>query len=174
VCSSLSCRVLAFGFKLGTYASSCIRILIGSHSPPSGHLLRSFKYHIFSQKPSESLDGCFVRFESVMSSLRSCRPLAYSDNERAKQLLYALDDSVWGMKIIVLEESLILLPYTLRNYLASSNLMNCLGKVILIMMLLLLVRFLLLVLVLMAMMPTHQHHCLICFRVYLVLFHYSF
>jgi hypothetical protein len=29
-----------------------------------------------------------------MSSLRSCVPLAYSDNKRAKQLLYALDDSV--------------------------------------------------------------------------------
>jgi hypothetical protein len=40
-----------------------------------------------------------------MSSLRSCGPLAYSDNEHAKQLLYALDDSVWCMKIIALEES---------------------------------------------------------------------
>jgi hypothetical protein len=40
-----------------------------------------------------------------VSSLRSCGPLAYSDNEHAKQLLYALDDSVWGMKITALEES---------------------------------------------------------------------
>jgi hypothetical protein len=40
-----------------------------------------------------------------VSSLRSCGPLAYSDNERAKELLYALDDSVWGMKITALEES---------------------------------------------------------------------
>jgi hypothetical protein len=40
-----------------------------------------------------------------VSSLCSCGPLAYSDNERAKQLLYALDDSVWGMKIAALEES---------------------------------------------------------------------
>jgi hypothetical protein len=40
-----------------------------------------------------------------MSSLRSCGPLAYSDNEHAKQLLYALDDFVWGMKITALEES---------------------------------------------------------------------
>jgi hypothetical protein len=39
-----------------------------------------------------------------MSSLRSCGLLAYSDNERVKQLLYALDDSVWGMKITALEE----------------------------------------------------------------------
>jgi glucuronate isomerase len=40
-----------------------------------------------------------------MISLRSCGPLDYSDNERAKQLLYALDDSVWGIKITTLGES---------------------------------------------------------------------
>jgi hypothetical protein len=40
-----------------------------------------------------------------MSSLRSCGLLAHGDNERAKQLLYALDDHVWGMKITSLEES---------------------------------------------------------------------
>jgi hypothetical protein len=60
---------------------------------------------MFSQKPGESLDDCFARFESIVSSLHSCGPLAYSDNERAKQLLYALDDHIWGMKIIALEES---------------------------------------------------------------------
>jgi hypothetical protein len=49
---------------------------------------------LFSQKPEKSLDDCFARFESIVSSLRSCGPLAYSDNECAKQLLYALDDSV--------------------------------------------------------------------------------
>jgi hypothetical protein len=32
----------------------------------------------------ESLDDCFARFESIISNLRSCGPLAYSDNERAK------------------------------------------------------------------------------------------
>jgi hypothetical protein len=60
---------------------------------------------LFSQKPGESLDDCFARFETIISSLRSCGALAYSDNERAKQLLYALDDHVWGMKITALEES---------------------------------------------------------------------
>jgi hypothetical protein len=40
-----------------------------------------------------------------VSNLHSCGPLAYSNNERAKQLLYALDDHVWGMKITALEES---------------------------------------------------------------------
>jgi hypothetical protein len=52
------------------------------------------QYQTFSQKPGESLDDCFVRFESIVSSLRSCGPLAYSNNEHAKQLLYALDDFV--------------------------------------------------------------------------------
>jgi hypothetical protein len=63
------------------------------------------QYQTFSQKPGESLDDCFARFESIISSLRSCDALAYSDNEHAKQLLYALDDSVWDMKITALEES---------------------------------------------------------------------
>jgi hypothetical protein len=63
------------------------------------------QYQTFSQKPGESLDDCFAHFESIISSLRSCGPLAYFDNERAKQLLYSLDDSIWGMTIITLEES---------------------------------------------------------------------
>jgi hypothetical protein len=41
----------------------------------------------------------------IVSSLRSYDHLAYSNNERAKQLLYALDDSIWGMKITALDES---------------------------------------------------------------------
>jgi hypothetical protein len=64
------------------------------------------QYQSFSQKPSESLDDCFTRFESIMSSVRSCGLLAYDDNERAKKLLYALDNHVWGMKITALEESI--------------------------------------------------------------------
>jgi hypothetical protein len=63
------------------------------------------QHQSFSQKPGEPLDDCFARFESIISSLHSCGPLAYSDNERAKQLLYVLDDSIWGMKITALEES---------------------------------------------------------------------
>jgi hypothetical protein len=41
----------------------------------------------------------------LLAALHSCGPLAYSDNKHAKQLLYALDDSIWGMKITALEES---------------------------------------------------------------------
>jgi hypothetical protein len=77
------------------------------------------QYQTFSQKPGESLDDCFARFESIVSSLRSCDPLAYSDNECAKQLLYALDDSVWGMKITVLEEPADFAILDTENYLAN-------------------------------------------------------
>jgi hypothetical protein len=63
------------------------------------------QYQTFSQKPAESLDDFFARFESSVSNLRACGPLVYTDYECAKQLLYALDDHVWGMKITVLEES---------------------------------------------------------------------
>jgi hypothetical protein len=65
----------------------------------------NMQYQTFSQKLGECLDDSFVRFESIVSNLRACCPLAYTDNERAKQLLYALDDHVWGMKITALEES---------------------------------------------------------------------
>jgi hypothetical protein len=63
------------------------------------------QYQTFSQKDGESLDDCFARLESIVSNLRACGHLAYTDNECAKQLLYALDDHVWGMKITALEES---------------------------------------------------------------------
>jgi hypothetical protein len=42
------------------------------------------QYQIFSQKPGESLNDCFARFELIVSNLRSYGPLAYSDNEHAK------------------------------------------------------------------------------------------
>jgi hypothetical protein len=63
------------------------------------------QYQTFSQKPGESIDDYFARFESIVSILHSFVSLAYSDNERAKQLLYVLDDSIWGMKITDLEKS---------------------------------------------------------------------
>jgi hypothetical protein len=42
------------------------------------------QYQTFSQKSGESLDDYFARFESIVSSICSYGPLAYSDNERAK------------------------------------------------------------------------------------------
>jgi hypothetical protein len=78
-------------------------------------------------------------------------------------LLYALDDHVWGMKITGLEESANFATVDAENCLVSSNLMNCLERVVLSMMLLLLVRLLLLVLMLVVMMltpPTPLSHLL--------------
>jgi hypothetical protein len=51
----------------------------------------------------------------VVSNLRACGPLVYIDNERAKQLLYALDDHVWSMKITALEESAILSDFNFSS-----------------------------------------------------------
>jgi hypothetical protein len=45
-----------------------------------------------------------------VSNLRAYGPLAYTDNEHAKKLFYALDHHVWGMKIIAWKNLLILLP----------------------------------------------------------------
>jgi hypothetical protein len=67
--------------------------------------IKSSHKETFSQKPGESIDYCFARFESIVSNLRACGPHAYTNNECAKQLLYALDDHMWGMKITALEES---------------------------------------------------------------------
>jgi hypothetical protein len=92
------------------------------------------QYQTFSQKPGESLDDCFARFESIVSSLRSCGPLAYSDNEHAKQLLYALDDSVWGMKITALEESADFATLDTKKIFSKLKSHEGLGKVVLIMM----------------------------------------
>jgi hypothetical protein len=63
------------------------------------------QYQIFSQKPGMSLDDFFAMFKSIASNLRTYDHFAYTDNECGKQLLYALDDHVWGIKITVLEES---------------------------------------------------------------------
>jgi hypothetical protein len=54
-----------------------------------------------------------------VNNLHSCGPLAYSNNERAKQLLYALDDHVWGMKITALEESVDFTTQDTKNCLAN-------------------------------------------------------
>jgi hypothetical protein len=54
---------------------------------PRIEILITSSTRLFSQKHGESLDDCFARFESIVSSLRSCGSLAYSDNEHAKQLL---------------------------------------------------------------------------------------
>jgi hypothetical protein len=73
----------------------------------------SRQYQTFSQKSGKSLDDCFARFELIVSNLRSCGPLAYSNNECAKQ-----DDHVWDMKIPALEESADFVTLDTKNCLA--------------------------------------------------------
>ncbi|GJN24312.1 hypothetical protein PR202_gb12048 [Eleusine coracana subsp. coracana] len=63
------------------------------------------QYQTFAQKPGESLDDTFRRFEAIVCNLRACGTLVYNDNDRAKQLLYSLDENVWGVKIAALEET---------------------------------------------------------------------
>jgi hypothetical protein len=75
-----------------------------------------------------------------VSNLRVCDLLTYTDNECAKQLLYALDDHVWGMKITALKEYTDFTTLDTKNCLSSLSLMNCLTKIVLIMMLPLLVK----------------------------------
>jgi hypothetical protein len=114
----------------------------------------NIQYQTFSQKSGESLDDCFARFESIASSLHLCGPLAYSDNECAKQLLYALDDSVSSMKITALEESTDFATLDTEKLFSKLKSHECLGRVVPTMMHLLLVRLLLLVLVLVVMWLT--------------------
>jgi hypothetical protein len=98
------------------------------------------QYQTFPQKPRESLDDCFARFESIVSNLRACGPLTYTDNERAKQLLYALDDHVWGIKITALEESADFATLNTEKLFSKLKSHELSQKVILIMMLPLLVN----------------------------------
>jgi hypothetical protein len=118
----------------------------------------SRQYQTFSQKPGESLDDCFARFELIVSSLCSCGPLAYCNNEHAKQLLYALDDSVWGMKIIALEESADFATLDTEKLFSKLKSHELSRKGHPTMMYLLLVRLLLLVLLLVAMLLTPPHY----------------
>jgi hypothetical protein len=55
------------GFELGTYASSCIRILIGSHSLPSGRLLWSFR--MIDNKVVKILPRIWVQFNGLPNEL---------------------------------------------------------------------------------------------------------
>jgi hypothetical protein len=86
---------MMFGLSCATLKRSLLRLSLHIEILITGSTRLSLR------KPREFLDDCFARFESIVSSLRSCGPLVYSDNEHAKQLLYALDDSIWGMKSVL-------------------------------------------------------------------------
>ena len=60
---------------------------------------------MFVQRPGEPFDAMFAHFDGVVSNIRSTGVLPYSNHERAIKLLYALDRSIWEVKISSIEES---------------------------------------------------------------------
>ena len=59
---------------------------------------------MFVQRSGESLDAMFARFDGIISNLRFIGILPCSDHERTIKLLYALDCSIWVLKISSIEE----------------------------------------------------------------------
>jgi hypothetical protein len=77
-------RVAHLGTAHDVYLKLCNTYEGSSEIKSSRRDTYNRQYQTFSQRPRESLDDCFARFESIVSSLRSCGPLAYSNNECAK------------------------------------------------------------------------------------------
>ena len=60
------------------------------------------EYENFTQEPGESVDLMFSRFQSIVNKVnanRSAGVLEYTEHEKARKLLYALDRSVWDLKV---------------------------------------------------------------------------
>jgi hypothetical protein len=77
-------RVASLNTAHGVWLKLCITYEDSSEIKSSHRDTYNRQYQTFSQKPGESLDDCFARLESIVSSLCSCGPLAYSNNEHAK------------------------------------------------------------------------------------------
>ena len=66
------------------------------------------EYENFTQEPGESIDLMFSRFQSIVNKVnanRSAGALEYTEHEKALKLLYALDRSVWDLKVNMIIES---------------------------------------------------------------------
>ena len=66
------------------------------------------EYENFTQEPGESIDLIFSRFQSIVNKVnanRSADVLEYTEHEKALKLLYALDRSVWDLKVNTIIES---------------------------------------------------------------------
>jgi hypothetical protein len=61
----------------------------------------------FEMKPGESLDDFFARFNKILSNLRSFN-VTYTDAKNARQLLGALDMSIWEMKVTSIREYIVM------------------------------------------------------------------
>jgi hypothetical protein len=79
------CMIISHTLKLLMMSGLSFAILIRDLVKLS-HLVRTLI--IGNIKPFlrnlESLNDCFARFESIVSNLRACGPLAYTDSERVK------------------------------------------------------------------------------------------
>ena len=63
-------------------------------------------------KTGESLDEFFARFNKILSNLRALG-VTYTDAEASRQLLSALDMSIWEMKVTSIRESTFMSTLTL-------------------------------------------------------------
>ena len=66
------------------------------------------EYENFTQGPGESIGDMFSRFQSIVNKVsanRSADALDYTEHEKALKLLYALDRSVWDLKVNTIIES---------------------------------------------------------------------
>ncbi|WVZ98157.1 hypothetical protein U9M48_043627 [Paspalum notatum var. saurae] len=66
------------------------------------------EYENFVQKPGESVDDLFGRFQSIINKLRvnsAPAALPYTDHQQAVKLLFALDRKIWEIKLNSIIES---------------------------------------------------------------------
>ena len=66
------------------------------------------EYETFTQEPGESIDLIFSRFQSIVNKVngnKSAGALEYTEHEKALKLLYALDPTVWDLKVNTIIES---------------------------------------------------------------------
>lgn len=70
------------------------------------------EYMRFEMKTGESLDEFFARFNKILSNLRALG-VTYTDAEASRQLLSALDMSIWEMKVTSIRESTVMSTLTL-------------------------------------------------------------
>ena len=70
------------------------------------------EYMRFEMKTGESVDEFFARFNKILGNLRAVG-VTYSNAANARQLLSALDMSVWEMKVTSIQESTVMSTLTL-------------------------------------------------------------
>ena len=72
------------------------------------------EYSKFEMKPGESVDAIFDRFNKIVSDLQSV-DVTYSDSDNARQILNALDMSVWNVLVTTINHSVSMETLTLND-----------------------------------------------------------